>query len=222
MLAAPPRQVEAAHHRFHHGSDSHRRQSRQRDRPGSRMVRQAPDPASGIDRRPCPLGECAAGMDQPATASCIFGARYRRNDRNRQATANADRGTAAHGCDAVPRLERPARRAFVAPPATCTIPASPPYGGKVPPLTVPPKRGGFVRQTSLSPRNLKRPPVTHGKDGTIPGAGREWKNCGVVGWGTWIRTRTNGVRVRGSTVNLFPNALPCSAAVDGSGSPSSR
>jgi hypothetical protein len=25
------------------------------------------------------------------------------------------------------------------------------------------------------------------------------------GWGTWIRTRTNGVRVRGSTVNLFPN-----------------
>lgn len=45
------------------------------------------------------------------------------------------------------------------------------------------------------------------------------------GWGTWIRTRTNGVRVRGSTVNLFPSrrvwyramrtahvprALPCS------------
>ena len=27
-----------------------------------------------------------------------------------------------------------------------------------------------------------------------------------IGWGTWIRTRTNGVRVRGSTVNLFPNA----------------
>ena len=26
------------------------------------------------------------------------------------------------------------------------------------------------------------------------------------GWGTWIRTRTNGVRVRGSTVNLFPKA----------------
>ena len=25
-----------------------------------------------------------------------------------------------------------------------------------------------------------------------------------IGWGTWIRTRTNGVRVRGSTVNLFP------------------
>ena len=30
-----------------------------------------------------------------------------------------------------------------------------------------------------------------------------------VGWGTWIRTRTNGVRVRGSTVNLFPNAVGC-------------
>lgn len=45
------------------------------------------------------------------------------------------------------------------------------------------------------------------------------------GWGTWIRTRTNGVRVRWSTVNLFPSrrvrqhakraaeaprALPCS------------
>lgn len=26
-----------------------------------------------------------------------------------------------------------------------------------------------------------------------------------TGWGTWIRTRTNGVRVRGSTVNLFPS-----------------
>lgn len=34
--------------------------------------------------------------------------------------------------------------------------------------------------------------------------------CGAIseqiGWGTWIRTRTNGVRVRGSTVNLFPSA----------------
>ena len=28
------------------------------------------------------------------------------------------------------------------------------------------------------------------------------------GWGTWIRTRTNGVRVRGSTVNLFPKTHP--------------
>src|SRR5712671_907353 len=27
----------------------------------------------------------------------------------------------------------------------------------------------------------------------------------MSGWGTWIRTRTNGVRVRGSTVNLFPS-----------------
>lgn len=35
----------------------------------------------------------------------------------------------------------------------------------------------------------------------------------VVGWGTWIRTRTNGVRVRGSTVNLFPknSAAACVA-----------
>src|SRR5690606_8032086 len=31
------------------------------------------------------------------------------------------------------------------------------------------------------------------------------KNAGKSsGWGTWIRTRTNGVRVRWSTVNLFP------------------
>ena len=29
----------------------------------------------------------------------------------------------------------------------------------------------------------------------------------LVGWGTWIRTRTNGVRVRGSTVNLFPSSF---------------
>jgi exopolyphosphatase / guanosine-5'-triphosphate,3'-diphosphate pyrophosphatase len=28
----------------------------------------------------------------------------------------------------------------------------------------------------------------------------------AAGWGTWIRTRTNGVRVRGSTVNLFPKS----------------
>lgn len=27
-----------------------------------------------------------------------------------------------------------------------------------------------------------------------------------VGWGTWIRTKINGVRVRRSTVELFPNA----------------
>ncbi len=31
--------------------------------------------------------------------------------------------------------------------------------------------------------------------------------AGEVGWGTWIRTRTNGVRVRGSTVNLFPTSV---------------
>jgi hypothetical protein len=27
-----------------------------------------------------------------------------------------------------------------------------------------------------------------------------------VGWGTWIRTKIDGVRVRSSTVELFPNA----------------
>ena len=26
-----------------------------------------------------------------------------------------------------------------------------------------------------------------------------------IGWGTWIRTKTNGVRVRRSTVKLFPS-----------------
>ena len=31
-----------------------------------------------------------------------------------------------------------------------------------------------------------------------------WKRCG---WGTWIRTKINGVRVRRSTVELFPNAI---------------
>ena len=34
------------------------------------------------------------------------------------------------------------------------------------------------------------------------------------GWGTWIRTRTNGVRVRGSTVNLFPSKRGCGEAHD--------
>ncbi len=34
------------------------------------------------------------------------------------------------------------------------------------------------------------------------------------GWGTWIRTRTNGVRVRGSTVNLFPKTAPAFGAYD--------
>jgi hypothetical protein len=36
-------------------------------------------------------------------------------------------------------------------------------------------------------------------------SGKEKKLLFSSGWGTWIRTRTNGVRVRGSTVNLFPN-----------------
>ena len=36
------------------------------------------------------------------------------------------------------------------------------------------------------------------------GKTRESGLFGRIGWGTWIRTRTNGVRVRGSTVNLFP------------------
>ena len=30
----------------------------------------------------------------------------------------------------------------------------------------------------------------------------------MLGWGTWIRTRTDGVRVRCSTVKLFPNNGP--------------
>src|SRR5690606_20370822 len=39
----------------------------------------------------------------------------------------------------------------------------------------------------------------------IGGSLPESRFCaGVFGWGTWIRTRTNGVGVRGSTVNLCP------------------
>src|SRR4051794_31606637 len=37
-----------------------------------------------------------------------------------------------------------------------------------------------------------------------------------TGWGTWIRTRTNGVRVRGSTVNLFPSDAASYATPAGS------
>lgn len=33
------------------------------------------------------------------------------------------------------------------------------------------------------------------------------QNAGF-GWGTWIRTKIDGVRVRSSTVELFPNRLP--------------
>ena len=43
-------------------------------------------------------------------------------------------------------------------------------------------------------------------------SGNEISDRESVGWGTWIRTRTNGVRVRGSTVNLFPNGQPSVAA----------
>ncbi len=39
---------------------------------------------------------------------------------------------------------------------------------------------------------------------------------GKVGWGTWIRTRTDGVRVRRSTVNLFPNKTWSAATRDAS------
>ena len=28
---------------------------------------------------------------------------------------------------------------------------------------------------------------------------------GIFGWGTWIRTKINGVRVRCSTIKLFPS-----------------
>ena len=28
----------------------------------------------------------------------------------------------------------------------------------------------------------------------------------ILGWGNWIRTNTNGVRVRSSTIKLCPNA----------------
>lgn len=44
---------------------------------------------------------------------------------------------------------------------------------------------------------------------TISGTTGKSRNQGYlrrIGWGTWIRTRTNGVRVRWSTVNLFPKA----------------
>ena len=27
----------------------------------------------------------------------------------------------------------------------------------------------------------------------------------IIGWGTWTRTKINGVRVRRSTIELFPN-----------------
>lgn len=38
-----------------------------------------------------------------------------------------------------------------------------------------------------------------------------------IGWGTWIRTKINGVRVRRSTVELFPNAIEvvCAASLGG-------
>ena len=29
-----------------------------------------------------------------------------------------------------------------------------------------------------------------------------------AGWGTWIRTKTSGVRVRCSTLKLFPSRMP--------------
>src|ERR1044072_5797511 len=40
-------------------------------------------------------------------------------------------------------------------------------------------------------------------EGRRPGNGR----IGLVGWGTWIRTKINGVRVRRSTVELFPTSV---------------
>lgn len=49
-------------------------------------------------------------------------------------------------------------------------------------------------------------------------AGRRWTTVernfeGRIGWGTWIRTKTNGVRVRSSTVKLSPsNAFPSPVA----------
>lgn len=51
-------------------------------------------------------------------------------------------------------------------------------------------------------RTLPGPPSGRGPDVR----GDDNRPKGDFGWGTWIRTRTNGVRVRGSTVNLFPSS----------------
>ncbi len=41
-----------------------------------------------------------------------------------------------------------------------------------------------------------------GRGHTLPG---DDEPSGRIGWGTWIRTKINGVRVRRSTIELFPN-----------------
>lgn len=38
---------------------------------------------------------------------------------------------------------------------------------------------------------------------------------GRIGWGTWIRTKINGVRVRRSTVELFPTRVSLARSVSG-------
>lgn len=52
---------------------------------------------------------------------------------------------------------------------------------------------------------------THGRRGPA-GAAPSWAiRRKRSGWGTWIRTRTNGVRVRSSTVKLSPTVAPQAA-----------
>ena len=48
---------------------------------------------------------------------------------------------------------------------------------------------------------------TPARDNAEAGNALIFKCLEMSGWGTWIRTKTNGVRVRRSTVKLFPNDL---------------
>ena len=61
--------------------------------------------------------------------------------------------------------------------------------------------------------------VPHLRQRTASWSTTSLKQCNfnvLFGWGTWIRTRTDGVRVRRSTVNLFPNKTWSAATRDAS------
>src|SRR5688572_19832408 len=73
--------------------------------------------------------------------------------------------------------------------------------------------GASIQNISRRTRLGARPPPLEGSLTSPVGpadasARPQFEEASRAGWGTWIRTKIDGVRVRSSTVELFPNARP--------------
>jgi hypothetical protein len=79
--------------------------------------------------------------------------------------------------------------------------ADPSAGGQVGCAVRPDAGGVFVREGSRSRKALLK--ACRAPNIKKPAKSLTWR-AQMIGWGTWIRTKTNGVRVRCSTIKLSP------------------